>query len=223
MSWTDYSIEDRKRKGLLVGLNGGLQSGKDTAASFLIDKYGFKKLAFADELRKSLYALNPIVLCHVGPENDVLDVPEEPDFLEAKVYIKKVRVREYVDIYGWEHAKRRIPEVRRLLQNLGTESGRKVHGENCWVDIVKKEIKASPTQNFVVTDVRFPNELQMIHELGGHSAQLSREGYEPKGQHASEVPLEGVQYVLDNNGTLEELEKQVDDLYEIISTVSGRG
>lgn len=37
---------------MLIGLSGKLQSGKDTVAEYLIKKYNFNRLAFADKLKE---------------------------------------------------------------------------------------------------------------------------------------------------------------------------
>src|SRR5579883_3181143 len=38
--------------GLLIGLSGKPQAGKDTTAEYLVRRYGFRRLAFADRLRE---------------------------------------------------------------------------------------------------------------------------------------------------------------------------
>ncbi len=42
----------------LIGFAGAARSGKDTAASFLVER-GWQRKAFADPVRNMLYALNP--------------------------------------------------------------------------------------------------------------------------------------------------------------------
>ena len=41
---------------MIIGLTGYKGSGKDTAASHLVEKYGFTRVAFADKLKKSAAA-----------------------------------------------------------------------------------------------------------------------------------------------------------------------
>lgn len=59
-------------KPLIIGINGLAQSGKSTAASFLVDRYSFEKVSFATPLKSMLTALGvdvqdklstPPVLC----------------------------------------------------------------------------------------------------------------------------------------------------------------
>jgi hypothetical protein len=46
---------------MIIGLSGYARSGKDTVAELLVLNYGFKRMAFADGIRESLIALNPIL------------------------------------------------------------------------------------------------------------------------------------------------------------------
>ncbi len=89
---------------MIIGLSGYARSGKDTVAELLVLNYGFKRVAFADGIRDALIALNPIL--HDGH-----------------------RLNEVVQMYGWDVAKAK-DEVRRLLQVMGTEVGRKLIHED---------------------------------------------------------------------------------------------
>ena len=61
------------------------------------------------------------------------------------------------------------PEVRRLLQVIGTEAGRDIHGIDVWVDMTFDAIqKLGPDQPVVLTDIRFANEAQRLRSHGGH-------------------------------------------------------
>jgi hypothetical protein len=63
------------------------------------------------------------------------------------------------------------PHVRKLMQEEGTERGRNVYGETVWVDTMFAWMRVlnenSGITNFVVPDVRFPNEALAIQERGG--------------------------------------------------------
>ena len=39
----------------VIGLTGYAQSGKDTVASILVEKYGYRRIAFADKIRDFLF------------------------------------------------------------------------------------------------------------------------------------------------------------------------
>lgn len=175
----------------LVAFCGYAQTGKDTAASFLVDE-GFTRLAFADILRTSLYKLNPVA--------SVARESVRPGW---------GRVRMIVDDYGWDYAKVTYPEVRELLQRLGTEVGRDLFGENFWVERVMDQIV--PGGKYVITDVRFPNEEAAVHNAGGRVFRISREGISAVNAHASEahVATMKVDGVIPNFGTVEDFREQV--------------
>jgi hypothetical protein len=44
---------------MIIGLTGLAQAGKDTAAKYLVENYGFTRRAFADKLKQFCYFINP--------------------------------------------------------------------------------------------------------------------------------------------------------------------
>lgn len=152
----------------LIALSGYAQAGKDTAAKFLIEE-GYKRIAFADALRDALYALNPRV---------------EAWWDDAGEW-SHPHLQVLIDKYGWDQAKIDVPEIRELLQRLGTEVGREQFGENFWVDMAMRKVDG-PT---VFTDCRFPNEAQAIKDAGGEVWRIVRPGTEPVNSHPSETAL----------------------------------
>jgi hypothetical protein len=176
----------------LVGLSGYARSGKDTAAEALVAD-GWERRAFADSLRRFLYALNPMVL----PSG--------------------TRLRSFVNAYGWETAKTTCAEVRELLQRCGTEAGREVIGRNVWVDATLGDLTyLEQRQPVVVTDVRFPNEADYIKHHGGIVVRVNRPGVGPNTKpdgtvHGSETALDGYpfDFVIDNDSTPEALHEKI--------------
>lgn len=120
---------------MIVGVTGYAQHGKDTVANLLERDYGFRKMAFADALRKSVLVLDP--------------------FVPLPGWTSPVRYSELLDSVGYEEAKKN-PEVRRLLQVMGTEVGRDILGDDTWVHALNKA-RNGPAR-VVIPDVRFPNE-----------------------------------------------------------------
>ena len=107
-------------------------------------------------------------------------------------------------IYIYEEKEKQIPGFpdgitsRVLMQRLGTEFGRESHPD-IWVNITKVEanrrIKAYEATGLesarvIIDDIRFKNEADMIHELGGEVWKLRREDYSAKEDtHCSEDGL----------------------------------
>jgi len=101
---------------------------------------------------------------------------------------------------------------RHIMQTLGTEWGRKLIHPDLWVGITKAEMQRNldAGHNVVVDDCRFENEAKCIRALGGVIVGVSGRGG-IAGDHESEYGVVS-DYVIDNNGTLEELEHEVLDL-----------
>jgi len=183
---------------MVIGLSGHAQAGKDTVGQYLVRYHGFTRLAFADLLKEALYRMNPVVL--ISTTSDAFDEG----------------VEDVVGRLGWEEAKKQIPEVRRLLQQLGVAM-RDVEPD-IWVDPVREAILASPGR-YVITDVRFPNELKMIWALENYrrpAVNVLVERDVPEMFHISEHAIEGFTFddILHNNGSIAELYAQVERMVE---------
>lgn len=166
---------------MIIGLTGYAQAGKDSVANILVDHYGYQRIAFADPIRKLLYEMNPIV--------------KDGGY----------RVQGVVDGYGWDVAKTAFPEVRTMLQSLGV-GARKTFGDMFWVQQALRQVHFEG--NFVITDVRYPNEAKAIREYDDSQIwRIKRSGVLPVNAHASETAMDGekVDQIFLNNGTLDDL------------------
>lgn len=86
---------------------------------------------------------------------------------------------------GWDG--RKDDAGRRLLQELGV-GAREVLGADVWVDALMSTL-TGPT---VITDVRFPNEVDAICDRGGVVVRIFRPGVGPARGHVSETALDGL-------------------------------
>lgn len=91
--------------------------------------------------------------------------------------------------------KDKSPEVRALLQRLGTEEGRDKYGEDIWLkhaELFMSMQVESGQERFVITDVRFPNEVEWVQSLGGKVYRINgRGGLEgANAEHPSETALD---------------------------------
>lgn len=198
--------------GKLIGLGGKLRAGKDAVADYLEWEHGYVKLGMSDALNEALLKLNPWIPRELYGPVPGTTVPNWP-----------IRYKDLHDIEGYVEAKKN-PEVRRLLQVLGTEVGRDMIDPDVWVRIAEKKIREhwANGKSVVITAMRFPNEIEMLNRLGGFSAWIERPDeqrfYTTPGtdvnisQHASEnsVSAKDFQYVLNNDGTLKQLYRKVE-------------
>lgn len=182
---------------MLIGLCGYAGSGKDEAAKALVEQ-GWQRVAFADAVRAFAFAINPII-----------DTVGEGPF-KINVGLKSV-----LQNCGWTEAKKH-PEVRRLLQAIGTEGGREIVDPDVWVTVAQKKWRLAMENGFsaIVTDVRFPNEVAAIREDGGQLWRIVRPGVGPVNGHCSETCIDGIDtdVVIDNARGVEELHRIVRQL-----------
>jgi hypothetical protein len=165
---------------MIIGLAGYGGSGKDTLADLLVEHKNFVKASFADPMRKALYILNPLI--------------------NSETNNNFFRLQNLIDDIGWDAAKRQFPEIRFLLQRLGTEIGRNLIDENVWVSTLFKEYENQPNINLVIPDVRFPNEAYEIWNRGGYVIRVIRPDTHPVNDHLSEVAFNRQDLIIRNDG-----------------------
>lgn len=106
--------------------------------------------------------------------------------------------------------------VREFLQRLGTDAIRDKLHENTWINALIHEYKP-PYPDWVITDTRFPNELEAVKDKGV-SIWVERPGVKPINNHPSETSLDGYKfdYTIKNEGSIEELIEKVKEVYDRI-------
>jgi hypothetical protein len=175
---------------MIIGLNGRMQSGKDTTAQILAQTYSnIERVAFAEKLKQSAAAALGISI----------------DTLEDL----KLREREHVELLSNPHVM--SFNIRTYLQRYGTEAHRDIFGDDFWVEQVLDK-PVTDGHILVVTDMRFPNEISGVLDRGGIAVKIRRkEADERPITHPSEqtLPDEQFDYFLDNNGTVDDLRAEV--------------
>ncbi len=114
--------------------------------------------------------------------------------------------------------------VRDFLQLLGTDAIRNGLHSNAWVNALMADYKPAKMDqyhpsNWIVTDVRFPNEAEAIKDRGGVIIRIDRPGVEPVNAHPSEVALDNwdFDYKIANVSDLPALKQTVEVLLNKIS------
>lgn len=198
----------------MIGLIGEPSTGKDTIADFAIEDHDFRRIGFADKIYSCALAIDPIVATN--------------RFSDTALAYK--RVSDIVTEIGWRQAKDDIPEVRRLLQRIGTEMGRETIDDNIWISLAFKRLVAyhqgsgGELERFIFTDVRFPNEADAMtafaEQVGGqaHFVRVARPGYGVVNNHASESAYEAIPYgfKIINDGTLDDLRADVETVIDSV-------
>jgi len=202
---------------MIIGICGLIGSGKDTAADYLVKEFGFRRDSFANTLKDAVAAV-------FGWDRELLEGRTK----EAREW------REQVD--PWWSNRLSMPTLtpRWILQNWGTEVCRNAFHNDIWIASLENKLRRS-SNNTVISDCRFYNEVAAIKNQGGRviwiqrgitphwyniAAQANRgdtaalRWLEQQGIHASEYSWAGTQFdhIVENNGTVASLYSQLNDL-----------
>lgn len=145
---------------IVLGLSGNISAGKDTVADILVKDHGFTKMSFGGAVKRMLLELDPIV----GHDVYISCSCEDCGPTVEEVHLS--------DLYSCGYDDESIKdspwgeEVRGLWQRLGTEVMRQRDPE-FWVNEALEALGEQTSERVVFTDVRFPNEAQMIYNLAG--------------------------------------------------------
>ena len=204
----------------IIGVCGFIGSGKDTIADYLVGFHGYRRDSFAGTLKDAVAAV-------FGWDRELL----EGRTPEARAW------REQVD--PWWATRLDMPNLtpRWVLQYWGTEVCRKAFHDDIWIAALEARLSRR-SDNTVISDVRFPNEIASIKNAGGkivwvkrgelpswYGVALAANNNPPQpnasseilaglGIHVSETAWVGTKfdYEIDNNGTIEQLYEQVKSL-----------
>ena len=180
---------------MIIGVVGYIGSGKGTVGDILEREYGYKKFAFADALKDAVASI------FVWPRGLL-----EGDTNASRAF------RERVDVW-WSHKFGYEVTPRLILQKFGTEACRHGIADNIWIAALEKRIHGY--EDVVITDCRFPNEIDFIRSAGGVLIRVKR-GDDPSPEelskmHISETAWNGYDpdFVIHNEGTKDDLKENV--------------
>jgi hypothetical protein len=205
---------------MIIGICGFIGSGKDTVADYLVNFHEFRRESFASTLKDAVANV-------FGWDRTMLEGRTK----EAREW------REQVDPWWAERLDMPTLTPRWVLQFWGTEVCRKSFHDDIWIASLENKIRNSK-DNVVISDCRFPNEISAIKNAGGTIVWVQRgalpEWYEHAvsankgsnlainemkrlGIHASEWAWLGSKFdiIIDNNGTIDQLYQQSENLLEV--------
>ena len=186
----------------LVGFLAKKRCGKDTSSDYLVEKHSFTKMTFAEPIKDASRILF--------------------GFSEEQLYGD---LKEDIDP-NWGTSPRIV------LQYLGTDVFRNdinkiipSIGNDFWVKLMKikyqQSLENDPTIKYTISDVRFPNEVKAIHDLGGIVIKIERPGFSnnENDEHESEKNIDLIKdfdELIINDGSLNDLYSKVDELVKKI-------
>lgn len=138
---------------MIIGFSGIAGSGKDSCCNIIMKNYeNWVKTSFAKSMKDAVAAMYGL------PRNMLEgDTKESREWREqpCEFWSKKLNIEGLTP--------------RKILQNFGTQLVRTYVNENFWVDRLEFELETliKEGKNVLITDVRFPNEAEMIRSKGG--------------------------------------------------------
>ena len=218
-------------KNNLIGISGKIGSGKDTVGNIIqmltqgidsntqITEYvnGTNITGFDYQIKKFADTIKDTVCMWIGCTREQL---EDQEFKQKELgeewWYCVADDGSYIPYEQNLHKNKVVNLVkltpRKLLQLLGTECGRQIIHPNIWVNSLFADYKKD--SNWIITDVRFPNEAQAIKDKGGIMIRINRPLYRLDDQHPSETALDNYNfdYVIENEGNIDELVQKIKQL-----------
>ena len=185
----------------IVAFTGSKQAGKDTAANYLCEKYDFKKISFAEKLKRFVADL---CCCEVKD----FDVSDEAKNALSPMY--------WADFPEASITKRTDPTnmtFREALQVIGTDVCRKGY-PMIWINATARQMRQDPCR-WVISDLRFDNEAELVTKFHGKIYRIMR-GPVQVATHVSEMGIHPtyVTQTIDNNHAIDRLHAVLDTLME---------
>ena len=183
---------------MIIGLVGFIGSGKGTVGDILVREQGYHKFAFADALKDAVASM------FLWPRGLL-----EGDSNASRAF------RERVDVW-WSHKFGYEVTPRLILQKFGTEACREGIHDNIWIHILEKKIQGY--DDVVISDVRFPNEIDFVRSAGGLIIRVKR-GDDPTPDELSKMHISETawnkydpDFVIHNEGTIDDLKENVKNI-----------
>lgn len=180
---------------MIIGLVGFIGAGKGTVRDILVREHGYHGFAFADALKDAVATI------FTWPRGLL-----EGDSNASRAF------RERVDPW-WSHKLGYEVTPRLILQKMGTEACRHGIADNIWIAALEKRIHGY--EDVVISDCRFPNELDFVRSAGGKIVWVRRGSFPTEEElsklHVSETAWlnEPFDHAIHNKGTLDDLRKAV--------------
>lgn len=138
---------------MIIALTGKKRSGKDTAGSYLVDKYGFTKYAFAQPIKDICKIIFLWDERHIeGELKEVIDTRWG------------ISPREAFQTIGTDIFRDTFPKLHKKFNYL--------IGMDIWIKRFIYWYQDNKDKDIVITDLRFFNEAQILRELGGYIVKI---------------------------------------------------
>lgn len=184
---------------MIILLSGLKQSGKDTIANYLVQKYNFTKYAFASPIKE----VSRILFGWNEKDDEILKevVDEQWGFSR----------RQFWQYFGTEWAQ---GELRNQFPSFDKNIGRCL-----WVKKFEQLFLQDTTKNYVISDFRFIHEYEILKKYNPIAIKILRDSVVANDGHASETSFKILpcDYIIKNNNSVQDTYFQIDDIIKKIS------
>ena len=156
---------------MIIGICGLIGAGKDTIADYLVNIHQFRRESFANTLKDAVSSV-------FGWDRELLEGRTK----HSRAW------REERDEW-WSNRLGIDITPRWVLQYWGTEVARKSFHDDIWIASLENKLRKT-SDDIVISDCRFPNEIKAIKEAGGRVIRLTR-GPEPEWYSLAETVNQG--------------------------------
>jgi len=224
---------------MIVGITGRIGAGKDTLAETLklidSEELGLPPHEIENplQIKKMGEKIKQITAIILGIDRDLLEdreYKEKPLGEQWRIYTCDGHIRAHeieakqIADYIWSREGTNIPvkssvlTPRKIMQLLGTEATKEIIHPHIWINSFYNGY--SEDDNWLITDIRYPNEAESVRERNGVLIRIHRDNPDlpnSVANHPSETSLDmwtDWDYVVDNNGTYKQLYNKAKLIYK---------
>ena len=184
----------------LIGLMGVSKAGKTTSANYLVSNHGFVESSFASSLKRACKELFMLTDDQVNGSQESKETPDPRWF--------GCTPRVMLQFVGTDLLRNQLDAI---MPGLGKDIF--VHSFKLWY---QEQVRLNPNILVVMSDLRFPNEIEVVQSLGGFIVKIERSSANAGvavASHESEALVRRIQtcdHLILNDYSLAELYRELD-------------
>lgn len=189
---------------MIIGILGNKNTGKDTVADYIVEKYNFVKKSLADPVKKTCQEI--FLLTDSQLYDEKLKETSDPRWFNTKP-------RQMFQFIGTDLFR---DQMEKLMPDIGKEIF--LYHFQLWF---QKEKEKNCNLCVVIPDIRFQNEVNFIKNLNGIIVKIERKtGINDT--HISETEMLSItnyDYFIENNNTKDSLYIKIDNIISKIFAI----
>lgn len=189
---------------MIIALTAPKGSGKDLTADYIVEKYNYEKMAYADHLKDILKLIFDF------SEKELYGTQEDKEKINNEWGVSSRQTALALGDFMRYDLPNKFPKYKEKME------------ANYFVYMLMKKI-SNTSKNVVISDVRFNNEIvELRKKFPERTVKCIRilrntDGFnEETDKHHSENPnnidKDQIDHVIENNGTIEELYQKIDQI-----------